>query len=468
MSLAGPAIARWSGWLDRNATRAFGGLAVAAAMAILWFGRGLTFFSDEWAFIENRSLGDIAGWFEPHNEHWSTLPVVAYRLLVETVGLGSYLPYQLVVVALHVLVCWLVLRLVRRRAGALAGLIAATLALFFGAGFENLYWGFQTGFIGAMAAGLGAFDVLDGPATGRRAAAVVVLLLVTLATAGVGLFFVVGVAVEMLLRAEWRRWLLGLAIPAGVYGAWYFTIGQSGIGAHRDPFTLASIVRIPEFVLSGLGGAAGAITGVGPTLGLIAAGIIIGAVAWLAIRRQPIAPRFLAASATIVVAYALIALTRAGVTINQVHYTRYTYITGILLIVGLAALLGPRLPGLRTASPRARLAAVAVAAVVLELAFVWNVRLMIDGRGIFVERAALTRALVAAAIAPDRPAEADLDRSLILVPSPHSLERIVAVHGSPVGDWFWGSQAEPLRPALVAEANRRLIEGPPIYPDEEP
>jgi len=111
---------------------------------------------------------------------------------------------------------------------------------------------------------------------------------------------------------------------------------------------------------------------------------------------------------------------------------------------------------------------VAVAAVVLELAFVWNIRLLIDGRGIFVERAALTRALVAAAISPDRPSDADLDRSLILVPSPHSLERIVAEDGSPVADWFWGSQVEPLRPALLEEANRRLVEGPPIYPDEAP
>ncbi len=443
-------------------------LAVVAALAILWLGRGLTFFSDEWAFIERRSLADIGGWFEPHNEHWSTLPVIAYRSLVETVGLGSYLPYQLALVALHVLVCWLVFRLVRRRAGATAALIAATLVLFFGAGFENLYWGFQTGFVGAMAAGLGAFDVLDGAPTGRRAAAVAGLLLVALATAGVGLFFVVGVAVEMLLRAEWRRWWLVLVLPVGLYGAWYALVGQSGIGAHRDPFAWSSVIRIPEFVLGGLGDAAGAIAGVGPALGLVVAGIIAGAVGWLAVRRQPIAPRFLAAGATIVVAYALIALTRAGVTINQAHYTRYTYITAIVLLIGLAALIGPRLPTLRSVSPRARLAAVAIAAVVLELAFIWNVRLLIDGRQIFVERAALTRALVAAAISPDRPAEADLDRALILVPSPHALERIVAAHGSPVEDWFWGSQVEPLRPPLLVEANRRLVEGPPIYPDEEP
>lgn len=454
--------------IGRFAAPMFFLLAVVASLAILWLGRGLTFFSDEWAFIERRSLADVGGWLAPHNEHWSTLPVIAYRLLVETVGLGSYLPYQLAIVALHVLVCWLVFRLVRRRAGAGIGLAAAGLALVFGAGFENLYWGFQTGFVGATAAGLAAFDVLDGEASGRRAAAIVVLLVVALATAGVGLFFVAGVGVEMLLRPEWRRWLVALAVPIGVYGAWYVFIGRSGIGAHRDPFQLSSIVRIPEFVISGVGGAAGAISGVGPTFGLITAGLIVGATLWLFVRRKLISPRFLAAAATVVVAYALIALTRAGVTVNQVHYTRYTYITGLLLIVGLAALLGPLLPALMAAGRRVRLAVSAAASFVFVLALGWNVLLLVSGRSIFVDRAALTRALVAAALSPDRPAESDLDRSLILVPSPHSLERIVSAYGSPLNDGFWGSNVEPLRPALVVEANRRLVEGPPIYPDEEP
>ena len=458
--------------IERRANALFLVLAAAASLTILWLGRGLTFFSDEWAFIETRSLGDPGTWFAPHNEHWSTLPVVAYRALVETVGLGSYLPYQLLVVVLHVAVSAVAFRLVRRRAGAVVGLAAAVVVLFFGAGFENLYWGFQVGFVGAMAAGLATFDVLDGPPSGRAAAVVVALLVTALATAGVGLFFLAAVTVEMLMRREWRRWLLALAIPAAIYGTWYLAIGQSGIGAHRNPFTLASIEQIPEFVISGVGGAAGAVAGVGPTLGLGVAAAIVAWVAWLAVRRQHIAPRFLAATAAIVVAYALIALTRAGVTVNQVHYTRYTYVTGILLIVGLAALVGPRLPGFATALTRAgrsaRLEVVAGAAFAFLLALGWNVLLLVDGRSLFVERAALTRALVAAALAPDRPAAADLDRSLILVPSPHSLERIVAAHGSPVGDWFWGPQVEPLRPELLTEANRRLVEGPPVYPDEGP
>jgi hypothetical protein len=454
--------------IEDRAVPIFVSLAALASLLILWLGRGLTFFSDEWAFIERRSLGDPSTWFAPHNEHWVTLPIIAYRLLVESIGLGSYLPYLLLVVALHVVVAALVFRLVRRRAGAVIGLAASIVVLFFGAGFENLFWGFQIGFVGAMVCGLGVFDLLDGPAGGRRAAAVAALLLVALATQGDGLFFVVGAAIEMLLRPEWRRRLVALLIPIGIYGAWYVAIGSTGIGAHRDPFSLASVLRIPEFVVSGAGGAAGAVTGVGPSAGLVVAVLLAAWVARMVMRREPIAPRFLACAGAIVAAYALIALTRAGVTVNQVHYTRYTYVTGILLIVGLAALIGPRLPRLAGLAPRRRLITIVSALAVLELALLWNVSLLVQGRTLFVERAALTRALVAAALAPDRPVAADLDRSLILVPSPHSLERIVAEHGSPVSDWFWGSQVEPLRPELLTEANRRLVEGPPIYPDEEP
>ncbi len=60
-------------------------------------GAGMTFFSDEWAFIAARSLANPIDWLRPHNEHWSTLPIILYRLLVETVGIGSYLPYLAVV-----------------------------------------------------------------------------------------------------------------------------------------------------------------------------------------------------------------------------------------------------------------------------------------------------------------------------------------------------------------------------------
>src|SRR6478609_6375742 len=126
------------GWLEARdrVDAAFVALAVVAAGVLIRLGLGLTFFADEWAFIESRSLTDPGTWFAPHNEHWSTLPILAYRGLVETVGLGSYVPYLALLVALHVVVAGLVYVLVRRRNPPLVGLGAAAIVLFLGSGFE--------------------------------------------------------------------------------------------------------------------------------------------------------------------------------------------------------------------------------------------------------------------------------------------------------------------------------------------
>ena len=42
-------------------------------------------------------LGDL---LRPHNEHWSTLPILVYRVLWQLFGLRTYVPYQLVALLL--------------------------------------------------------------------------------------------------------------------------------------------------------------------------------------------------------------------------------------------------------------------------------------------------------------------------------------------------------------------------------
>ena len=442
-------------------------LVPLSSVAVLWLGRGLTFFSDEWAFIADRSLGDPSTWWAPHNEHWSTLPILAYRALVETVGLRTYVPYLALVIVLNVIVAFLVRRHVQRRAGAWAGLAAGGLVLFLGAGFENLYWGFQIGFVGATALGLGALEVLDRPHTAWRAAALVAFLVAGVMTAGVGLFFLAIVAAELLLRPERRRWIALLSIPVAIYTLWFIRIGSSGIGVHGDPFSIAAVLRIPEFVIAGLGEAVGAVTGVGPNLGVVVAIGLLGYAGWRLVRVRALPVRLVAMGAGIVAQYTLIAVTRAGVGAGQVDYARYTYVAAILALIGLGSLLGPSLRTIGTRSRQTRLATLVGAALVLELAAIWNVRLLIEGRQIFVERAEMTRALVTVALASDRPAAVDLDRSLVLVPSPNRLEAIVAAYGSPVVDALEPWAVPPIRPEILAEAERRLIFGAPLPVDED-
>ncbi len=60
------------------------------------------------------------------------------------------------------------------------------------------------------------------------------------------------------------------------------------------------------------------------------------------------------------------------------------------------------------------------------------------------------------------PTTTDPDRSLVLVPSPNALARIVRAHGSPLGDYLvpWAVGANS--PDVLADAKRVLREGAEI------
>jgi hypothetical protein len=441
----------------RSLDRWTAALAVALLIGLpmlVWLGRGMTFFSDEWAFIESRSLGDPSTWLPPHNEHWSTVPILLYRTLVETVGLSSYVPYLALVVALHGFVVVLVFVAVRRTSGPIVAVAISILLLCFGSGFENVYWGFQIGFVGATAAGVGALLALDrADAAGRAATGL--LLLLGLATAGVALAFLVAVGVESILRGRLRAMLVPLAVPIGIYGLWFLAYGRSGVTT-RASLSVEALLDVPHSVASGLGNAAGAVFGVGPGLGLIAAAAIALWALVRLLRDRAIPPRFVGCAAGIVTLYGLIGLTRADKFEGIIDYTRYTYLSAILLIIGLSALVG-RVT--RPAPGRARLALVGVGGGLLAISLVFNARLLIDGRGLFLDRAAMTRALVTVGLERPLPPPTDPDRTLVLVPSPSSLERIVAAYGSPVGDSIVPWAVESIPPDVLAEARRRLIEG---------
>lgn len=52
-----------------------------------------------------------------------------------------------------------------------------------------------------------------------------------------------------------------------------------------------------------------------------------------------------------------------------------------------------------------------------------------------------------------------MERSLVLVPAPVSLQRIVAAYGDPRGDALVPFAVRPIPEPLLVEATRRLIEG---------
>ena len=459
-------MAHWFGQRDR-VDAAFVTFAALAGVTILWLGLGLTFFSDEWAFIESRSLGDPSTWFVPHNEHWITIPILVYRLLVETVGIGSYVPYLATVLVLHLVVATLVYVLGRRSAGPVVGLAGGILVLFLGSGFENLFWGFQIGFVGSVAAGLGAIAVLDGPISGRRSTVGIALLVIGVASSGIGVTFLVIVGVELLLDARRRVIAPLLGIPVALYLLWYTTFGRTGIATFRSPFTIDAILDAPSAIVAGFGSATGATIGVGPVIGgwvgLIALSIVLP---WVAIGvRGPNAARFLACMAAIATQYGLIGIFRAQILEGITNYTRYTYVAAIILIVGASALIGATWTW-RT--PTSRRVAMIGGGSLLAVALIWNIRRLAEGRDLFAARAAMTRALVTVALERPLPPETDPERSLVLVPSPVELGKIVEKYGSPLGDRVVPWAVRPISQNVAAEALRRLQEGAPLFFPDDP
>lgn len=433
----------------------FGLAAAVAGLALLALGQGLTFFADEWAIIEGRSIG-LDSFLRPFNEHWLGTTIVAYRLLFGVFGLGSYVPYLVVLIALHLVVAAEVFVLVRRTAGSLVGLAAGVVMLFFGSGFENLYWAMQIGFVGAAALGFGAMLAVDGAPTRRRAALACGSLVVAVTTSGLGLAMVAAVGLELLVDRRRRRLLWVAAVPSALYVAWYLAVGRLGVATARDPFTLEAIGQVPAFVIQGAGAAAGAVSGLGPVVGIGLIAGLAGLLGWRIVGGSGLPARVVGCLGGIVILYVLTGLVRAQLVSDAALYTRYTYLAGPLLLVALGALIGPDLATLRQ-TPRTRLAFAGGGVILLTLALAWNVQLLVAGRALFLERAERTRALVSVALAP-LPPGVDPDRTFILVPSPASLDRLVAAHGSPLADPFVVGAVPPISGAAMADALRRALE----------
>jgi hypothetical protein len=343
-------------------------LALAALVLLVWLGRDMTFYHDEWALILKRDLS-INGIQAPHNEHLSATLVVLYRVLIGTVGLGSYWPYLGVTFALHLVVAGLVYVIVRREASAGWALGAMAVLLVLGSGGDDILWAFQSATIGAVAAGIGAIVVAP-----RRPGIAAALLTIAVATSGASLAFFVGTAVRLLLtRPRALPWLL---IPAGLYLAWYLTFGHSGITAMRSP----SLEGVPDYMAVGLSAAAaGALGSTNLLVGMVACVVITVAV----VQFWPVPSVVLALLAAGVAFFLIAGTVRAELGPEQAAASRYVYIVAPTFIVAGAVLLA-RLP--KAIGPP-------IGAVVLAFAFVLNLGLLFEAHDRLVSKIACERSM---------------------------------------------------------------------------
>ena len=324
-------------------------LVGVALVVLVWLGRDMTFYHDEFAFLLLRDLS-INGLFAPHNEHLSATLVLLYRVLDGTVGMSTYWPYLGVTFALHVIVSAIVYAVVRREAGSGWALGAMAVTLMLGSGGDDILWAFQSGTIGAVAAGMGAVVVAP-----RRPGLAALLLTIAMATSGASLAFFVATAFHLLLTRP--RALVWLAVPLGLYGTWYLLFATRSVSA--------GLGGVADYMLTGLeASAAGAL---GTT------SLVVGAIALLVLafglgRAGRVPTVVLSLLVSGVTFFFIAGLVRAGLGADQATAPRYVYIVAPSIIIAGAVLLA-RIP---------RPAGAAIGAAVFAVALIGNTILLFE------------------------------------------------------------------------------------------
>jgi hypothetical protein len=323
--------------LERGPAAVLAALCAVAVAVCVHAGRGLTFFFDEWNFILERRGISFETFLEPHGgDHPAVVPVAIYKVMLQVFGLGSYVPYRLLVIAVHVTCALLLYFYARRHVGRWLALAPAALLLFLGSAWQDILWPFQIGFLGSLAAGVGILLVLDGERSRDWLACL--LLVVSLTSSSLGLIFFVVAAIEIAVDPDRRRraWIVlaPLAILAIV------SLGFGGDGPERQ---LASPGTAVRYALDMAAAAAGALGGLGLDWGrplLLAGGAGVAALLW----RLPAPPlRIVSLAAGAALFWLLTGVSRAEWKPDVPPDTsRYIYPSALLLLLILVTALSGR------------------------------------------------------------------------------------------------------------------------------
>jgi hypothetical protein len=314
-------------------------VSLLATVLLYRKGLGTTFYLDEWNFVMNRRDWDVDTFLSPHNEHFSLVPVLIFKLLFATVGLDSYGVYRLMLLAAHLVVVALMFVIVGRKLGSWLGLIAASVVLFLGAAWHDLLVPFQLSFVISVAAGLGALLALERrDAVGDGVACA--LLAVGLASSSVGIPFALAVLVETVVGSRRLRGLWIALVPLALYGLWSLEYGDPTASAGGR--TMEELLRMngpgaPNYVATAVAGAVGAVIGIGVDWGRPLA-VLGGALLALRLARGSVTPRLLGLITAGAAFWGLTAVFRAHV--NPPLDSRYLYLGAILVLLIALELIG--------------------------------------------------------------------------------------------------------------------------------
>jgi hypothetical protein len=275
--------------------KATGLLLVAGAIStalILYLNRGTTFYLDEMVWFGSVSRGfDAESILAPHNAHLIGTSRVFYALVSELAG-PDYVIFRIAAVVAVLACSALLYAWARRRVGDVWALLPATLILYFGSAWQHIVGPIGFTITVSIAFGLAALLALERE---DRRSDVLACVFASLAvfTYTIGIAFLVGVAIAVLLRRDrfLRAWIF--LIPLALYAAWWIWAQQFD----QARTTIANVGHVAGFFADSLAVGGGAISGLaipfsrfgdpapigtappGP-LGWIVAVLLVVAVAW--------------------------------------------------------------------------------------------------------------------------------------------------------------------------------------------
>jgi hypothetical protein len=334
--------------------------SIATFIGVMYLTSYKNFFYDEWDFVSAYRPQQETSILIPHNEHWSTIPILIWKVLFVLFGLRAHWPYEAVALAAHLACAVLLFALIRRRSGDLPAFGAALILLVLGTGVTNIIWAFQIGWTLSIALGLLAMLVVDtSPVTlsRRRAAAISGALLGSLMSSGIGLGFLAAVTVQLLADRGRRHYLVAVVVPIVAYLAWFIAYGAgltgtpgalcpncpTAFGADIRSIGPGYVLNVAAYVSLGLRASAAGVLGLAGTVGPVGL-ILVGALlAWHWYVQERVESWELGLVAGLMAQFTLIGLTRVRFGLEGASDPHYVYV-GVVYLLPLIANAIKRLP----------------------------------------------------------------------------------------------------------------------------
>ena len=377
------------------------------AVVIFWYvGRHQWFIRDDWAFVLTRramreQLG-VGDWlFTAQDGHWMTPPLLVYWLIEQVFGIGSYWPFLVANMALHVAAVLLV-RELSRRVGVSEWtiVVVCTLLLVFGSGWENIVFAVQITYNLSLVAFLAHLVLVDheGP-VGRRDVAGAVVGVVGVSSSAFGPFFAVGVFAVLCWRRRWAAAAVAVLPQAVLYSWWLFTWGSDPAGDEGRP----SVTGALKFMRLALTATTSALAGQVLLAGAVVLGLCVVVLATpMALRSRSMVTVLTALPAPVMLA---IGWQRAASGLWSATSSRYVYMLAMILAVPF----GLAVDQLTRVHPRAL--ALGWAALFVSLAL--NVRLLVANADDWADRSADARRTFE--LVAGSPSVSDADPALVMV-----------------------------------------------------